>query len=80
MEREVQKIKDAAKFDLKGATALITGGASGLGLATADRMLRSNANVVIADYNEAGAAIAKELNERYDMQCRFIKTDVSKEE
>ena len=80
MEREVQKIKDAAKSDLKGATARSTGGASGLGLATACRMLRSNANVVIAEYNEAGAAIAKELNERYDMQCRFIKTDVSKEE
>ena len=80
MEREVVKIKNAAMFDLMGATALITGGASGLGKATAKRMLRSNANVVIADYNDAGAEVAKELNERFDMECRFIKTDVSKEE
>ena len=46
MEREVNRIK-AAYFDLGGKTALITGGASGLGRATADRMLRSNANVVM---------------------------------
>ncbi len=80
MEREVEKIKNAAMFDLMGATALITGGASGLGKATAKRMLRSNANVVIADYSDAGAEVARELNERFDMECRFIKTDVSKEE
>ena len=80
MEREVEKIKGAATFDLKGATALITGGASGLGLATADRMLRSNANVVIADYSDKGAEIAKELDGKYGMGCRFIKTDVTKEE
>lgn len=78
MEREVEKIKNAAMFDLMGATALITGGASGLGKATAKRMLRSNANVVIADYSDAGAEVARELNERFDMECRFIKTDVSR--
>lgn len=48
MEREMERIQ-SAYFDLGGKTALITGGASGLGRATADRMLRSNANVVIAD-------------------------------
>lgn len=79
MTREVEKVA-SAYFDLGGATALITGGASGLGKATADRMLRSNANVVIADYSDAGQQVADELDAKYDMSCKFIKTDVSKEE
>lgn len=62
MEREVKKVQ-AAYFDLEEKTALITGGASGLGRATADRMLRSNANVVIADFSDAGQRVADELNE-----------------
>ncbi|MCF0119910.1 MAG: SDR family oxidoreductase, partial [Limosilactobacillus mucosae] len=67
-------------FQLNGKVALITGGASGLGKATADRMLRSNANVVIADYNEKeGRRVAEELNAKYSMTCLFIKTDVSQE-
>lgn len=69
-----------AYFDLEEKTALITGGASGLGRATADRMLRSNANVVIADFSDAGQRVADELNEKYSMTCKFIKTDVTKEE
>lgn len=79
MEREVKKVQ-AAYFDLEEKTALITGGASGLGRATADRMLRSNANVVIADFSDAGQRVADELNEKYSMTCKFIKTDVTKEE
>ena len=79
MEREVEKVI-GAYFDLNGATALITGGASGLGKATADRMLRSNANVVIADYSDEGKRVAEELDAKYSMSCKFIKTDVSKEE
>ena len=79
MEREVEKLQ-AAYFDLRGKTALITGGASGLGKATADRMLRSNANVVIADFSDAGQKVADELDSKYSMSCRFIKTNVTKEE
>lgn len=78
MEREVNRIK-AAYFDLGGKTALITGGASGLGRATADRMLRSNANVVIADYNAEGQRVTDELDGEYSMRCKFIRTDVTKE-
>lgn len=78
MEREVEKVKGAS-FDLDGGVALITGGASGLGKATADRMLRSNANVVIADFSAQGQQVADELNEKYDMACKFIRTDVSNE-
>lgn len=79
MKREVEKLQ-AAYFDLRGKTALITGGASGLGKATADRMLRSNANVVIADFSDAGQKVADELDSKYSMSCKFIKTNVTKEE
>ena len=80
MKHEIEN-SPSAYFDLNGKTALITGGASGLGLATASRMLRSNANVVIADYNEKeGKRVANELNLKYPMTCLFIKTDVSKPE
>ena len=79
MEREVAEIR-CAKFDLMGATALITGGASGLGRATAEIMVRSNANVIIADYSDSGQAVADEINAAYERSCLFQKMDVTKEE
>jgi len=45
--------------DLKGKTAFITGGASGLGLSMAQAFVRQGMNVMIADINEAHLADAK---------------------
>lgn len=50
-------------MDIKGSVALITGGASGLGAATARRLFDAGASVVLADLgSSAGAAYADELN------------------
>ena len=54
--------------------ALVTGGAGGLGAATARALHRAGASIVIADINEAGAALADELG------GEFIRTDVSRRE
>ena len=64
-------------MDLKGKTALVTGGASGLGEATARRYASHGANVAILDMNdERGEALAKELGD----QARYFNGNVTSEE
>jgi NAD(P)-dependent dehydrogenase (short-subunit alcohol dehydrogenase family) len=53
-------------FDLSGKVAIVTGGASGIGAATARRLRRAGADVWIADVTPA-----------YEEGCRFRRTDVS---
>lgn len=51
--------------EFAGKTALVTGGASGIGLATVRRLAAGGANVVVADYNAQGAEkVAAELQEQ----------------
>lgn len=59
-------------FSLSGKTAIITGGGSGIGLATARRFRKAGANIVIGDLADA-SEIASELGGIY------VQTDVSKE-
>ena len=64
-------------MEIKGLTALITGGASGLGAATAKRLAENGANVILADRDdEKGIAFAEELG----ATARFVKTDVTSED
>jgi NAD(P)-dependent dehydrogenase (short-subunit alcohol dehydrogenase family) len=61
-------------MQVAGIGALITGGASGLGAATARRLAGLGARVVLADLNRvAGEALANELGEG----SRFVETDVA---
>src|SRR5438445_694031 len=60
-------------MNVDGASTVVTGGASGLGLATARRLLDAGASVVIADLpTSAGESVAAELGAR----ASFIAADV----
>jgi 2-keto-3-deoxy-L-fuconate dehydrogenase len=61
-------------FNLKNKTALVTGGASGIGAAIADTFTQAGATVWIADRNETdGRAVAKRIG------GTFISLDVASE-
>jgi len=60
-------------MQISGTTALITGGASGLGEATARRLHNAGANVVLLDLQQdKGEALAKQLGAK----ARYVKADV----
>ncbi len=61
-------------FSLAGKSAVITGGASGIGRAIVQRFIKAGAQVLLADRMASGADIAEELN------CSFLQLDVSVEE
>jgi NAD(P)-dependent dehydrogenase (short-subunit alcohol dehydrogenase family) len=64
-------------MDLRDAGAIVAGGASGLGAATARALAERGARVAIADLNEeAGSALAEELGGG----ARAFKADVTKED
>lgn len=61
---------------IQGNSALVSGGASGLGAATVRMLMAAGARVMIADLNEpVGKALAQELGEA----ASFIKMDVTSE-
>ena len=64
-------------FSLDGHTAIVTGGASGIGLATARMLAGIGANIVIADIDEgAGPRVADELKAG-GTPALFVRTDVA---
>jgi NAD(P)-dependent dehydrogenase (short-subunit alcohol dehydrogenase family) len=61
-------------MNIQGKSALVTGGASGLGAATVRMLAAQGAKVAIADLNEkTGAELARELG----ANAAFIKTEVA---
>src|SRR6185312_6782942 len=72
--RIISEIKAETSMQIRNSIFLVTGGASGLGAASARMAAENGGKVVIADLQvEAGEKLAKELG------GRFAKTDVSNE-
>ncbi len=62
-------------MDITGASAIVTGGASGIGAAVARALAARGAVVIVADTNtELGEALAD------DIKCIFARVDVTKTE
>ncbi|WIE57673.1 SDR family NAD(P)-dependent oxidoreductase [Curtobacterium sp. MCLR17_031] len=68
-------MRDGTVFDLTGTTALVTGGASGIGLAIVETFVAAGARVVAADLDADGLA---DLAER--LGVRTIVLDVTDED
>jgi NAD(P)-dependent dehydrogenase (short-subunit alcohol dehydrogenase family) len=60
-------------FSLHGRNAFITGGASGIGRAVAERFIAAGARVMIADLHDSAAAVAR------DIGAMFVRVDVGDE-
>ncbi|HXA87835.1 MAG TPA: 3-hydroxyacyl-CoA dehydrogenase [Mycobacterium sp.] len=61
-------------MEIKDAVAVVTGGASGLGLATTKRLLDAGAQVVVLDLR--GDDVVRELGDR----ARFVHADITDED
>ncbi len=62
-------------MQIEGHAFLVAGGGSGLGAATAHKLVAEGGRVVIADVNDAGDWVARQFGD----QARFIRADVTDE-
>jgi NAD(P)-dependent dehydrogenase (short-subunit alcohol dehydrogenase family) len=66
--------------NLQDKVAVVTGGASGIGLATVKAFLERGAKVVIGDYDEeSGKAVEQQLKDTYE-NVLFVSTNVAEEQ
>lgn len=70
----------AVIIDLRGKSAIVTGGGRGIGRETAHLLARAGANLTVADLDENGArAVAEEIR-RTGGQAIAVRTDVTQVE
>jgi NAD(P)-dependent dehydrogenase (short-subunit alcohol dehydrogenase family) len=77
---EYDNINYTASGKLKGKTAVITGGDSGIGRAVAQLFAKEGCDIAVIYYNEhKDAAETKKLIENQGRECLLISGDISKE-
>jgi 3-hydroxybutyrate dehydrogenase len=62
---------------MRGKTAVITGGASGIGFAIAESLARAGSNIVIADLDPQACQSALKKLEQFADRATFVATDIS---
>lgn len=71
----MSRMRLADMLRLDGKTAIVTGGAKGIGRGIAERLVEAGANVIVSDVDEdAGARTAA------DIRAEFVRADMSSEE
>ncbi len=68
----------AELINLKGKVALITGGASGIGLGSAVRLAQAGADIAVFDINDENGAKAVETIEAQGVKAAYFNCDVRK--
>ena len=63
--------------DLSGRTAVVTGGARGIGLAVARALAADGANIALLDLLDNVSDAARQITEDYDVQAHGQKLDVT---
>src|SRR5881227_3984948 len=69
--------RSGGRVELRGRTAVVTGGASGIGRALIQRFAREGANVVVADLDDAGMAAVAGEAQALGVKALAVRTDVA---
>jgi NAD(P)-dependent dehydrogenase (short-subunit alcohol dehydrogenase family) len=67
-------------MDIRNKVAVITGGGSGIGRATAQRLAKEGAAVVVADIDDKGGEESLRLIESAGGHAAFVRADVTRED